>query len=294
MVCIPPRPARCPHHSTGYTRGCPGCQAYKRGIVNRNNRLKAYGLHRPESLLDAGDCRDHLNKLHDAGMTWVQIADRSGMNKHHIDSIAHGDTRKVTQYTRSLILGVPFEPFRAANLRDSTGTRRRLEALACLGYSQPQIGRLTGRPNMTGSHVRNWMITKRVTHEIADVVRSAYDKYSMVPSDNPRATYTKRYAARQGWAPPLAWDEGDIDDPAAVPNFGHKQGDPLPDESAIVLVLEGRVGEVGRPLFNSEKREIVRRGHKLGWSGREIGRVAGLSNDAVNHTLSRMREEGEA
>lgn len=98
----------------------------------------------------------------------------------------------------------------------SVGTARRLQALARLGWPPRELAdrlgvasesvqqlRCTGRPTV-----------ERGTHER---VAALYDELAMTPGPSVRA---RVYAERQGWAPPLAWDDDTIDDPAARPNLG--------------------------------------------------------------------------
>ena len=98
---------------------------------------------------------------------------------------------------------------------DATGARRRIRALMALGHTMTVIGRTAGITPDCVSQVANqrrWLAP--ATH--AKIV-AAYDRLSMVVGGSPRI---RRYARDRGWPPPLAWEDGTIDDPAARPVFG--------------------------------------------------------------------------
>lgn len=101
---------------------------------------------------------------------------------------------------------------------DSTGTARRLQALVAIGYTQTYLwDRITGdakRQNMAYV-IRQQRPT--VNAQTARKVAELYNKLSMTPGPSERA---RRKAAYYGWAPPLAWDEDEIDSPEAHPDRG--------------------------------------------------------------------------
>lgn len=107
---------------------------------------------------------------------------------------------------------LPFE------LIDSTGTIRRLQALACLGWSFTEVARRAGVAK--GSELAARPQVKRGNAErIAVVYDELWDQLPPSGSRYERMVLgkTKTRAAQQGWAPPLAWDDESIDDPGASP-----------------------------------------------------------------------------
>lgn len=100
---------------------------------------------------------------------------------------------------------------------DSTGTLRRLRALACLGWSQDALAERIG---MTTSTLNNFMRVgssgRRVTPASAERVAVAYAELS---GENGPSHLTARRAARRGWQPPEAWTTETIDDPHAIPDY---------------------------------------------------------------------------
>lgn len=111
---------------------------------------------------------------------------------------------------------------------DPTGTRRRLQALACLGWLWSEIGAELGVTAARVGHMAagQWRMVHR---DNARKVAEVYDRLSMtVPPELERKPHAavirarqRRDAARKGWAPPLAWDDATIDDPAATPTGLH-------------------------------------------------------------------------
>lgn len=104
---------------------------------------------------------------------------------------------------------------------DATGTRRRLQALAALGWSWNVIGSKLGQKGTNIGFTalkRTW-----VYPETAQKIKALFNELEMIPppSDNTPAgnpvKVVKTRAARKGWLPPFAWEEDLIDDPYALP-----------------------------------------------------------------------------
>ena len=100
--------------------------------------------------------------------------------------------------------------------RPSIGTARRLRALIAIGHSQTEIGTLLG---IHPSYISKLAEQNRehVNPDTAERVNALYNKLSMTPGKSKRSL---RLAQSKGWAPPLAWDEDDIDNPEAHPDRG--------------------------------------------------------------------------
>lgn len=149
---------------------------------------------------------------------------------------------------------------------DSTGTVRRLRALMRLGHRAIEIGELLGV-----SDEAVLQITRRPTvyRSTAERVRAVYDQLSMTLGGSDE---TRRRAERQGWPPPLSWDDDTIDDPAARP-VG-VAGHPVVDEVAIARFL---AGDTTVSLSWDEKCVAVARGEAAGWSRSQLQRALKLS-----------------
>lgn len=105
-------------------------------------------------------------------------------------------------------------------LVDATGTKRRLQALAALGWSWTLLG---GKLGMSGAGVGFTALHRGVVYpETKEKIKALYDEMSMLPAvvvvGHDKIERNKRMARRKGWLPPLAWDDEMIDDPFALPN----------------------------------------------------------------------------
>lgn len=100
---------------------------------------------------------------------------------------------------------------------NAAGTQRRIRALMWMGWSSTAIARHGGWN--AGISVQQLLRRRWVSRETAARINRAYDALSMRFGPS---TWTRTYAARSGWAPPLAWDDDPgphyIDDPAARPS----------------------------------------------------------------------------
>lgn len=141
---------------------------------------------------------------------------------------------------------------------DATGTRRRIHALMWMGWSQESIGAHLG---VSPQAVRGWLRGRSVLRTTAERVAAVYDRLWCVPGPNVKA---RNYARARGFLPPLAYDDEDLDDPAARPAHnvhGTEQGHPRnTDLEASVLVLT-RAGLSAAEIavrLNTNKRQVVR------------------------------------
>jgi hypothetical protein len=98
---------------------------------------------------------------------------------------------------------------------DGTGTRRRVQALAAVGWPSTILAQLL---STSQSQAMNLRTAERVRPETAARVAELYDRIWDKTPPGGRRTYTIRQAQRRDWAPPMAWDDDRIDDPKYRPN----------------------------------------------------------------------------
>ena len=108
-----------------------------------------------------------------------------------------------------------------ANSLSAVGAQRRLRALAARSWSPRAIEKETGIPA--------WLIKRELDgHDdlapnLAGAVAAAYDRLwdrrppALTRADREAASATAARAARRGWAPPMAWDDDQIDLPDGRP-----------------------------------------------------------------------------
>lgn len=168
---------------------------------------------------------------------------------------------------------------------DSTGVRRRIEALGALGWTGVQIGALLGT---TGEHVRQLRAEKRwSSHRTAARVAAVYEELrDQAPPETSRverhnASRQRNQAKAKGWAPPEAWH--DIDDPTEQPWSRTAITCGYVDEVVVERIL------VGDPLpaNRAERREVIRRWPATGRPLNDLERLTGWN---VARELRRIRQ----
>lgn len=161
---------------------------------------------------------------------------------------------------------------------DARGTRRRIQALVCLGYNWVRLGVEIGSDEVL---VKRWAERNTpgayVFRSTAERVAEVYERLSMTWP--PETTFGERNAATRarnraqlsGWVPPLAWDDIDNDPEPQTCD------EPVLDEVAIERAMSGqRVG-----LTEGERDEVIRRMAAAGRTDQEIAPVLGVSDRTV-------------
>ena len=170
-------------------------------------------------------------------------------------------TYKKNRRTRVYLAGGPLRV-------DATGTHRRLQALVALGYTMEGVDAAVGRARGWASQV---LQSRSVFLATADVVAEVYDRWCMTVPEHPWAGRQRTIAHRNGWLPPLAWD--DIDDVTEVPTMiravarSRSDVDPV----AVERVMAGEAV----PCTPAERREVVRRWVAAGRSLRALAEQTG-------------------
>lgn len=196
---------------------CPKCWQSHR------SRMIAYGKWEP-MYVPIGPTVEHLRKLSAAGMGTVRVADLAGLCRHTVQQLNRSGRKTCARKVADGILAVPIpehspfnELFAPGAMIPIIGTMRRLRALAVAGYDLADLG---ARLGMKFQHVSYLRLGKspKVTVRVARNVAKMFNELQMTPGPSGAAT---RVAERNGWHPPLAWDEESIDDPTAKPGGIH-------------------------------------------------------------------------
>lgn len=275
---------------------CDRCRAANTAAERARNRAKAYG--RYQGYVDAAPVREHILALSAAGVGLKTITVRTGVSGGQLCSILYGrgrrgnsprrPQRKVMPEVRDRIFAVPLDAEPAPGTRvDPTGTRRRLEALVALGWSQAQLAERLG---MARANFGKTLRAEHVLKSTADRVRALFDE--LWDATPPASTHrqkiavarSRRIAAERGWLPPLAWDDDTIDDPDAQPLDNPVAGDEPDghdvDEIAVERLMHGTL----RLPPNSRAPELVEAVTRLaaqGLSDWQIGQRVGRTSGAV-------------
>lgn len=187
--------------------------------------------------------------------------------------------REYAYYRRHMIAAGRGHVFNS--LLDARGARRRIQALMCLGWSQSEIARRAGMRQARLSAHLHLPHVKRSSYER---VCRIYDELSHLipPTDTTpqrmSVNRTRALARRNGWAPPMAWDDIDHDEhPAEAPKT--KEADPV----AVDLAISGHQVR----LTPADRRACVQLLHEQRWSD---GRIAERIHCDVK-TVERIRHE---
>ena len=280
-----------PDHKRGLTSTCYvvhlcGCRACMDGNARRRRdryRLLAYGRYQ-DAHQPIEPIRQHLQALVDTGMIPERIAISAGVGGATVRRLLNSETaRFVTGATaRKLLAVTPDSSTLAAQGRvNGRGTRRRLQALAAIGWNHHEIARRLGYPR--------WKVNKALEGAYVDIrvhddIAALYDElWDQQPPTHTRAqrvgrSYALTVARRHGWLPPLAWD--DIDTDPAPPTAGQE---PLLDEIAIELALAGQ----NVRLTRDERLEATRRGTERGLSLTQLSDLLGVDV----RTIDRDRDD---
>jgi hypothetical protein len=137
------------------------------------------------------------------------------------------------------------------------GTQRRLRALSAIGWRWADVGQMVG---VTGASVQAIALGVHPTIYVGTAARiaAAYDRLSMTIGPS---RITEQRARAKGWAPPLAWEGIDIDNPASVPDFG---GEPDPEIVDEVAVRRAMAGEMRFKDLRDAERIALFRDHAPG------------------------------
>lgn len=166
------------------------------------------------------------------------------------------------------------------------GATRRVDALACLGWSRQELSRRLGRDK---SYLSLALRGATITPETFAAIARLYDALSMTWCTSPAAARTAANARTRGVAPPLAWDDAALDDPAAL-LYGHaaRQARATSGDFDVVVVERILAGEHHLPATRAERLEVAARWAATGRSLTDLERLTGwnTARDRRLHTTA--------
>jgi hypothetical protein len=211
-------------------------------------------------------------------MTWAQIGDGANLAASTVYRIAGLDrpTEQIRANTAAKILAVrPLETPDPA-LVPLYRVRRRLQALQALGWSLSEIGSRCGwnsRNLLAIVRDNTWRPREAVSAATFAKIDAAYHELSMaLPPFNRSTSNVRNRAARNGWLPPLAWDN--IDDPAERPRRGHTR---TAKTDIDPVVIERMLAGDRVPMTTAERRAVVNTMRERGYSFLRIEARTGIS-----------------
>lgn len=199
--------------------------------ARRRRRLIGYGQWKP--FADAAPVRQHVETIHaKTGMGLRSLSAATGISLRSLNYLMYGDNphtppKNIRTETAATLLAYwpTLDDYSDCTLIDPTGTIRRVQALATLGWTKRHIAAQTG--TFTVSAIERLKTGKPVTAALARAIRDAYLSVGEKPAEehginHSWAVRTRKRATANGWAPPTAWDGDTIDDPDAHPEWtGH-------------------------------------------------------------------------
>lgn len=189
----------------------PGRRGYCESDYRRTIRMGIHGWR------DPARARAHVLRLRGLGWTWEQIGDAAGVSTWVPHQLGTGRTRHLWPESHDALLALPLVPRGSHRGVDSTGTRRRVQALAWMGWTTAEVARRAGT---TPSSLSTLILpSRRPSFDLALRVAAVYEELCMVPGSSKIAAAKARGL---GFAPPLAWEGLNIDDPDVVPDVGEE------------------------------------------------------------------------
>lgn len=244
---------------------CPDCRREGR----RYTKQQESGL---RARVPADIARLHIARLIRAGMSELAIGRASSVAQSTINRIRTGVHATTWQRTARAILAVT-PTGDLSGMVDATGTRRRLQALAAIGYSSRRISAATGIVETNVRRIRRGG-QPSVAAKTAAIVRAYYDHVSARPAEQPDIRLIN-HARRHGWPAPMCWD--DIDDPDATPSSAPpgKWGSTIEDITWCIESGETHPEAIARRvgIATSSVRDLLHDHHRDDLIAR-LGRVA--------------------
>lgn len=303
---LPPRPRKrtiCPpehkhaQSSTCYIQHqcrCDECCTAHNAREQSRRKLKAYGRF-DTGLVDAGPVREHLLMLGEFGLGYKRVAALAGLGTTPVRTLIWGRSepghrygemqKRVKRETAEKILCIRPEIHMLAGGTSipARGAHRRVQALVARGWSMSKIAERIGwtRANF-GRMMQSDKVSVTTHRAIAALYAELWDQAPPEESqrDKIAASRARKHAAARNWAPPLAWDDIDLDD---APDIGDPDEQCEADEVAVELAVSG----VRVKLRNPERREVVRRLHQERLSDSQIAARGGMAE----RTVVRIRGE---
>jgi hypothetical protein len=214
---------------------------------NRARRL-AHANGTWDKLIDAEPVRQHLLTLHAAGITIHRVATLTGMEYANVRIYTqHGyknsepRRRRITPEVAARILALDINEITPAKI-DATGLKRRIQALAVIGWPTEHVA---SRAGLSPRNISTLIQQPTVLAATAQAITTAYDELRHRSArrngvSKNVATRTRNRAATKRWPPPKYWDEtGAIDDPHFTPEYKVTQAEILAEDARWLISVGG-------------------------------------------------------
>lgn len=257
---------------TAHKCRCRPCRDHNAAHGRQVARLKLYGRW-DNGRTPLGAVRVHIMILQRFGYSHAQIARAAGIEARTIWRCMGGHSTWMRGRVAAAILSVAptIDDLDPGTLIPVTGAIRRMQALACLGWTHAAVAAEAGIPKATARtlHRNGRTITVAVHRAIADAYERMWNRPAPAgtPLERRDRTASINRATAGGWVPPLAWD--DIDTDAAPPTTEDVEIDV--DEVAIELAIAGEQVKLTRTERLLALRTLHSHGHFDGELAARLG-----------------------
>ncbi|MFI6560345.1 hypothetical protein [Streptomyces sp. NPDC050534] len=194
--------------------GCP-CTPCRRAENNYDKRRRFLNQTGRSLMVDTKPVADHIRGLFAADAGWIQLAAVSGCSTSTIHNLLTEKNPQCRRSTANKLLAIqPGDCIPEHRSTPALVSIRKARALVALGHKCRDIDTTCGIDHTVLTDLLNGSLTT-VSLGLARRVDAGFRKLSTTPGTSARS---RNRAAREGWAPPAAWD--DIDDPEAQPDLG--------------------------------------------------------------------------
>jgi hypothetical protein len=227
----------------------------------------------------SGPVADHVTALRASGMSLARIAAASGVAERTLRNLAH--CRHVQGTTAAAIRAVTAQPrpARAGLVPYGTGVARRVQALVAIGWPL-----LTQARRLDLSVQRVWDLAQLRTPMVKVCTYrqfvALFEELSATPGPSVRA---RNLAVKNGWCPPLAWDDN-IDDPAAEPQQGSVDAEP------DLVVVERALSGERLPMTAADREAALLRGVAQGMSLSRTALTLGINYSTAQRFVARQEQ----
>lgn len=238
-----------PHsrHGVGkWERVCPDCKAARARYAKRWHYDAAHGARR---LVQSRPARQRVEKFLAAGWPVAAVERAAGMSKGCLSKyVAAGWPDVMRRSNAAAIMAITPAALLAhcgdTDLVPAYGAARRLRALAAIGWP------LRDQPVVDASRIARGQ-NPRIRADRLRAVIAIYETQAWRPGPSVRA---RRNGARRGWASPIRWPGGAIDDPAGRPDpIGDAAPADVDRRDTVVAEVEG-LFEAGVPRDDIARR----------------------------------------
>jgi hypothetical protein len=183
--------------------------------------MRERGLWKPR--VEAEPVRVHVRELREYGLSLAVIADLAGVTLRSLVYLMYGEPAagkapavmmSAANASKLLAFWPTLEQMPDMVAVDAAGTKRRLQALATLGWSARALALRCGKSENEFTRI---LSRQRILAVTARSVRDLYDELWNQPAptastgERISASRARAMAARNRWLPPQAWDDDLLD-----------------------------------------------------------------------------------